>query len=158
MFLKKQITQTNIFLLLFYVICLAHSMFYCQAYSTVKRACRPVGHQPPPIIFQPEGGVQQKKTQRVKVSQNYCLIVKVFTCLVILDKFELRFGREPGKRLVTGVMRASLRPWHWLWLAQPLLEVAGHFPHTQEVQQLRAQATWHLSIWNMMMWTLNLRS
>ena len=65
-FLKKQITQTNIFLLLFYVICLAHSMFYCQAYSTVKRACRPVGHQPPPIIFKPEGGVQQQKNSKSK--------------------------------------------------------------------------------------------
>ena len=74
----------------------------------------------------------------------YCL-AGVFTCLVVLDEFELRLGREPGQGLglVTGVLGASLGPWPRLGLTQPLLQVAGHLPHAEQVQQLRAQATRH---------------
>ena len=65
------------------------------------------------------------------------------TCLVILDKFELRLGWEPGQGLVTRVLGAALGP-GGLGLTQPLLQVARHLPHAEQVQQLRAQATRHL--------------
>ena len=65
-------------------------------------------------------------------------------CLVILDEFELRLGREPGWGLIPGVLAPPLGPGGRLGLAQPGLEVAGHLPHAEQVQQLGAQAAGHL--------------